>query len=105
MLLLDTLACHTPLFIFIQSELSLCIWQVLDHLCVMMSAVCVCSWVFCFLVQMKIFIILYDTRIAFAGNMTMTCSVVCVHNMYVNCVLSSVRQFLKLYILNNTQLG
>ena len=77
---------HTPLFIFIQSELSLCIWQVLDHLCVMMSAVCVCSWVFCFLVQMKIFIILYDTRIAFAGNMTMTCSVVCVHNMYVNCV-------------------
>ena len=37
MLLLDTLACTHHYF---QSELSLCIWQVLDHLCVML---CVCS--------------------------------------------------------------
>ena len=38
---------------------------VLDHLCVIMCATCV----FCFLVEMRIFIILDVTRIAFTGNM------------------------------------
>ena len=84
MLLLDT--CMHTLYIFIQSELSLCIWQVLDHLCVIMCATCV----FCFLVKMKIFIILDVTRIAFTGNtLCVEFLLIHVHNstdIIVNCV-------------------